>query len=69
MEIDVREIMTELNIAGELIHVSDMKEIAKYGIMGVPALVINNRVVSVGQTPHRNKIKEWLQEAQKNSLS
>lgn len=69
MEMDVREILAEMKLAAELIHVDDMREIGKYGVMGVPALVINDRVVSVGTTPHRNKIKEWLQETQEKDKS
>jgi small redox-active disulfide protein 2 len=63
MEMDVREAMAEMKLAGELIHVSDIREIARSGVMGTPALVINDRVVCVGQTPHRNQIKAWLKEA------
>ena len=63
MEMDVREVMAEMKLPGELLHVTDYSEIGKYGVMGVPALVINEKVVCVGATPHRNKIKEWLLEA------
>jgi hypothetical protein len=63
LEIDVREVMAEMELPGELIHISDFKEIARFGIMGVPALVINDKVVCVGAAPHRNKIKEWLMDA------
>jgi len=65
MEIDVREVMAEMELAAALDHITDMKEIGRYGIMGVPALIINDKVVSVGQVPNRNKIREWLKEAQK----
>lgn len=63
MERDVREVMAEMKLAGDLTHITDVREISRHGIMGVPALVINDRVVCVGQVPHRNKIKEWLSEA------
>lgn len=63
LETDVREVMAEMNLAGEMIHVSDPREISRYGVMGVPALVVNDQVVSVGHTPHRNQIKEWFQAA------
>ncbi|OPY12486.1 MAG: hypothetical protein A4E69_02180 [Syntrophus sp. PtaB.Bin138] len=63
MEIDVREVLAEMKLPAELIHVSDIHEIARSGVMGVPALMINGRVVCVGQTPHRIKIREWLKEA------
>ncbi len=63
LEADVREAMVELKVAGDLSHVDDYREIARYGVMGVPALVINDRVVSAGQMPSRLQIKAWLKEA------
>jgi len=70
MEMDVREVMAEMKLVGELMHVSDPREIGMYGVMGVPALVINGRVVCVGQLPHRSRIKEWLRQAvEKNGTS
>jgi small redox-active disulfide protein 2 len=60
MEKDVREVLTELKIPGDLFHVTDPAEIAKFGILGVPALVINGRIVCVGTLPDRNRIKQWL---------
>jgi len=65
LENDVREVMEEMGLAGELTHVADMREIGRYGVLGVPALVINEKVVCVGQAPNRNKIREWLEAAQK----
>ena len=38
-------------------------KIGKYGVMGTPALVINKKVVSVGTTPDKKKIRQWLEEA------
>jgi hypothetical protein len=63
MEMDVREVLAEMKLPAELLHVTAPLDIAKYGVMGVPALVINGRVVCVGQTPHTNEIKAWLQAA------
>ncbi len=60
MEQDVREVLAELKMPGDLSHVTDPAEIAKYGIMGVPALVINGRVACVGTVPDRNRIRQWL---------
>jgi hypothetical protein len=63
LEMDVREVMAEMKLPGELVPVTDYGEIGKYGVMGVPALVINDKVCCVGVTPHGNKIKEWLRVA------
>jgi len=63
LESDVRDVMSQMNAPGELIHVTDLREIGKYGVMGTPALVINKKVVSVGTTPEKKKIHQWLEEA------
>jgi len=55
--------MTELNIAAGLEHVRDPIQIASYGVMGSPALIINGEVKAVGSVPSKNKLKEWLMEA------
>lgn len=59
----VMEVLTELSLPAGVEHVTDMKEIARYGVMGVPALLINRRVGATGSVPQREKIKKWLSEA------
>lgn len=63
LERTVRDIMAELGLPGDLSHVTDPKEIGSRGLLGVPALVINGRVVSAGVVPPKKRIREWLQEA------
>jgi len=63
LEMDVRDVMAQMNAPGEMLHISDVREIGKYGVMGTPALVINKKVVSVGTTPDKKKIRQWLEEA------
>jgi hypothetical protein len=59
----VMEVLNELQIPAGVDHVMDFKEIARYGIMGSPALLINGKVVAVGSVPPRERIKRWLVEA------
>jgi hypothetical protein len=59
----IMEVLTELNLPAGVDHVTDMKEIARYGIMGSPALLINGKAVAVGSVPPRDRIKKWLVEA------
>jgi hypothetical protein len=59
----IQEVLTELRFPVAVEHVTDIKEIARYGIMGSPALLINGKAVAVGSVPPRNRIKKWLQEA------
>lgn len=63
LETDVRNVLAEINAQAEMNHVTDAREISQYGVMGVPALVINQKVVSVGTTPDKKKIRQWLEEA------
>ena len=64
LERDLMEVMAEIDLAADLEHVREIKEIGKYGVMGMPALVINGKVLSVGRVPSKAKLKEWLEEAQ-----
>ncbi|MBW2663960.1 MAG: TM0996/MTH895 family glutaredoxin-like protein [Deltaproteobacteria bacterium] len=60
LENELKEVMTKMNIAADIEHITDIKEIGKYGVMGTPALIINGEVKFVGRLPSRNKIVEWL---------
>jgi hypothetical protein len=63
LENDVRDLLSEMKIAANLHHITDLKEIAHYGLLGSPALVINNKVLSVGEVPPKSKIRQWIIEA------
>ena len=65
LEQDLMAVMAELGLLADLEHVRDIKEIACYGVMGNPALVINGKVVAVGRVPSKSQLKEWLKAASK----
>ncbi|MFO7687170.1 MAG: MTH895/ArsE family thioredoxin-like protein [Desulfobacterales bacterium] len=67
LEKDLMTVMAELNLSADLDHVRDIKEIACYGVMGSPALVIDGKVVAVGRVPPKSQLKEWLKAASKKS--
>ncbi len=60
LEKTLMEVLSEIEMPASVEHVQDMGEIASYGIMGVPALLINGKVVATGSVPPRRKIREWL---------
>ncbi len=66
LEKDVMDVLSEMNQAADLEHVRNIKEITKYGVMGMPALVINGRIMCGGKLPSKSKIKGWLEEAKQN---
>jgi small redox-active disulfide protein 2 len=62
----IKEVLTELELPAEVEHVTDIKEIARRGIMRSPALLINGKTVAAGSVPPRGKIKKWLMEADRS---
>lgn len=65
LEKEVMAVLAELNLKADLRHVTDLKEIGRSVALGMPALMVNGRIVSVGGVPPRTKIKEWLKQAEK----
>jgi len=59
----VMEVLTELDLPAGVDHVTDLREIASYGVMGSPALLINRKVMALGSVPPRDRIRKWLAEA------
>ncbi len=56
----VREVVTEENVEANVEKVTDVMEIAGYGVFGTPAVVIDGEVKSVGKIPAKEDIKTWL---------
>ncbi len=56
----VREVVTEENVEANVEKVTDLIEIAGYGVFGTPAVVIDGEVKSVGKIPAKEDIKTWL---------
>ena len=58
-----REVVTEHAIEANIQKVTDFKEIAAYGIMSTPGLVINGKVVLSGKLPTKSTLTHWLMNA------
>ena len=39
---------------------TDVMEIARYGVFGTPAVVVDGDVKSVGKIPNKDEIKTWI---------
>jgi predicted DsbA family dithiol-disulfide isomerase len=63
LESDIRDLLSEMKIAADLQHITDIKEISRYGVLGTPALVINKKVLAVGEVPPKSKIRQWIIDA------
>jgi small redox-active disulfide protein 2 len=60
LEENVRKAVEEMRSKAEVIKVSDISKIIEYGIMSVPALVIDGEVKCYGRVADINEIKKWL---------
>jgi hypothetical protein len=59
----VMSVLSEMGLPAAVDHLRDIKDIAAYGVMGTPALVVNGQVVCVGQVPSAGQIRQWLERA------
>jgi hypothetical protein len=59
----VMTVLAEMKLSADVEHVRDIKEIAGYGVMGTPALVVNRKVVLVGSVPSPRQLKDLLARA------
>lgn len=62
LEKNVREAVEKMKSLAGVIKISSIDEIVDFGVMMVPALVINEEVVSVGKLLTIEKITELIKE-------
>jgi len=56
----VKEAVAETGVDAKIEKVTDLMEIAGYGVMGTPAVVVNEKVKSVGKVPGKEEVKKWI---------
>lgn len=61
VEEHARQAIKELGIDAQVVHVTDLSEISRRGVLMTPGLVIDGKVVSAGKVPSVEKIKELIQ--------
>lgn len=60
---NVKQAVKELGLSEEVINIGDDLEIAKYGVMQTPALVVDNKVVSYGKLIKVEEAKRLIMQA------
>lgn len=63
LEDAVRAALTELGMDTTIDHVTDFTQIAAYGVMTTPALVVDGKVVSYGKVLKKDEAKALIQKA------
>lgn len=58
----VRKAVTAMGLPAEVEYITDMQEVMEYGVMSMPAIVVNERVVSMGKVLKAADVKKLLRE-------
>jgi len=61
---NAEEALQQAGVEAEVAKVTDVQEIAKFGVMFTPALVIDGEVKVAGKVPAVKAIAEWIEQAQ-----
>ena len=61
LEEAAREALAELGMDTAIDHVTDFTQIAAYGVMTTPALVVDGKVVSYGKVLKKDEAKALIQ--------
>ena len=56
----VKEAVSEKGIAAEIEYITDMAKIMEYGIMSTPALMVDNKIVSMGRVLKAKDVLKYL---------
>ena len=59
-EQNAKDAVAETGIDATVEKVTDVMEIAGYGIFGTPSVVIDGEVKSVGKIPTKEDVKAWF---------
>lgn len=56
----VKDVVKETGVDATVEKVTDMMQIASYGVFGTPSVIVDNVVKCSGKVPKKNEIKKWL---------
>ncbi len=60
LEALAREVVGELRVDASVEHVRDFQQIASYGVMATPGLVVDEVVKSAGRIPSKAEVTSWI---------
>ncbi len=56
----VAEAVADSGIVASVAKVTDVMEIAGYGVFGTPAIVVDGEIKSVGTIPTKEDVRGWI---------
>ena len=57
---NVIDALSEMNIAADVQYITDMQKIMETGVMSLPALAVNDKIVSAGKILSVAEVKNYL---------
>ena len=58
---NVIDALAEMNVAADVQYITDMQKIMESGVMGLPALAVNEKIVSSGKVLSVAEIRKFLE--------
>jgi small redox-active disulfide protein 2 len=56
----VKEAVAETGVNAQIEKVTNVLDIARYGVFGTPAVVVDGEVKSVGKIPNKEDVINWI---------
>ena len=56
-----KEAVKAMGLSAEVEYITDMQKVTKYGVMSMPAIVVNEKVVAMGKVLKANEVAALLQ--------
>ena len=56
----VQEVINENGLDASVEKVTDMMQIASYGVFGTPSVIIDGEVKCTGKVPKKADVKSWI---------
>lgn len=57
----VQEVIKETGVDATVEKVTDMMQIASYGVFGTPSVIVDGEVKCTGKVPKKANVKSWLE--------
>ena len=59
---NVQKAVANMNLDAEVEYITDMEKVMNYGVMSMPAIAVNEKVVSMGKVLKTAQVEELLKE-------
>lgn len=57
---NARKAVADMNLDAEVEYITDMEKVMNYGVMSMPAIIVNEQVVSMGKVLKASQVEELL---------